>query len=154
MVEAGTAVRLPDHAVRSLPHPGRPWPGRLQERLRATLLAPPPCRSYAPSWAPSWTTSCWAPWWGLGQVVRVGDELLFDSGTYREMVQTIVNHLRAPGGAHGGAGRDLFGTSRRYVLPLLEQLDRERVTRRRGDERFSALRLRPWHPHPPQPPLP
>jgi selenocysteine-specific elongation factor len=31
--------------------------------------------------------------------------------------------------------RDLFGTSRRYVLGLLEYLDRIHVTRRVGDDR-------------------
>ena len=52
------------------------------------------------------------------------------------MVQTIVDHLRDQEALTVAQARDLFGTSRRYVLPLLEQLDRERVTRRRGDERI------------------
>ena len=33
------------------------------------------------------------------------------------------------------AAREIFGTSRKYVLPLLEYLDQQRVTRRVGDER-------------------
>jgi selenocysteine-specific elongation factor len=51
-------------------------------------------------------------------------------------VQTIVEHLRRREAITVAEARDLFGTSRRYVLPVLEQLDRERVTRRRGDERI------------------
>ena len=31
--------------------------------------------------------------------------------------------------------KDLAGVSRKYAIPLLEYLDRERVTRREGDER-------------------
>ena len=31
--------------------------------------------------------------------------------------------------------KDLFGITRKYAIPLLEYLDRERVTRRVGDER-------------------
>ena len=31
--------------------------------------------------------------------------------------------------------RDLLGASRKYVVALLEELDRRRVTRRIGDER-------------------
>ena len=31
--------------------------------------------------------------------------------------------------------KDLAGVSRKYAIPLLEYLDRERVTRRVGDER-------------------
>jgi selenocysteine-specific elongation factor len=33
------------------------------------------------------------------------------------------------------AFKDLAGVSRKYAIPLLEYLDRERVTRRVGDER-------------------
>jgi selenocysteine-specific elongation factor len=32
--------------------------------------------------------------------------------------------------------KDLTGVSRKYAIPLLEYLDRERVTRRVGDERM------------------
>ena len=31
--------------------------------------------------------------------------------------------------------KDMTGVSRKYAIPLLEYLDRERVTRRVGDER-------------------
>jgi len=31
--------------------------------------------------------------------------------------------------------KDLAGITRKYAIPLLEYLDRERVTRRQGDER-------------------
>jgi len=33
------------------------------------------------------------------------------------------------------AFKDLTGVTRKYAIPLLEYLDRERVTRRAGDER-------------------
>jgi selenocysteine-specific elongation factor len=32
--------------------------------------------------------------------------------------------------------KELAGVSRKYAIPLLEYLDRERVTRREGDERL------------------
>ena len=35
-----------------------------------------------------------------------------------------------------GAFKDLVQVSRKYAIPLLEYLDRERVTRRAGDERI------------------
>jgi selenocysteine-specific elongation factor len=34
-----------------------------------------------------------------------------------------------------GRFKDLTGVSRKYAIPLLEYLDRERVTKRIGDER-------------------
>jgi selenocysteine-specific elongation factor len=52
----------------------------------------------------------------------------------------VVGHLKAHGKITVAEVRDLFGTSRRYVLALLEHLDRERVTRRVGDERVLAVR--------------
>ena len=39
--------------------------------------------------------------------------------------------------------RDLFGTSRKYVLPLLGWFDRTGMTRRRGDFRLAGPRLPP-----------
>jgi selenocysteine-specific elongation factor len=31
--------------------------------------------------------------------------------------------------------RDVLGTTRKYILPLLEHMDERRITRRVGDER-------------------
>jgi Elongation factor SelB, winged helix len=36
--------------------------------------------------------------------------------------------------------RDLLGSSRKFVVPILERLDAEGVTRRRGDERIAGAR--------------
>ena len=45
----------------------------------------------------------------------------------------------APGGratVDVAAFKDRYGVSRKYAIPLLEYLDRERVTRRTGDVRL------------------
>jgi selenocysteine-specific elongation factor len=34
--------------------------------------------------------------------------------------------------------RDLLGSTRKYVLPILNRLDAEGVTRRRGDDRIPG----------------
>jgi selenocysteine-specific elongation factor len=47
----------------------------------------------------------------------------------------VVAHLRANGKITVADARDLFGSSRKYVLALLELLDRQRLTRRVGDDR-------------------
>ena len=51
------------------------------------------------------------------------------------MAARIVAHLNERGSVTVADARDLFGASRKYVLPLLEYLDQQRVTRRVGDER-------------------
>ena len=47
----------------------------------------------------------------------------------------IQAHLHAHGTVTVAQVRDLFGTSRKYVLALLEHLDAQGITRRIGDER-------------------
>jgi len=37
--------------------------------------------------------------------------------------------------------RDLLGSTRKYVVPILTWLDREGVTRRRGDDRVPGPAL-------------
>jgi selenocysteine-specific elongation factor len=49
----------------------------------------------------------------------------------------------APEGATASALREALGTSRKYALPLLNLLDAEGVTRRRGDVRIGGPRLPP-----------
>jgi selenocysteine-specific elongation factor len=70
-----------------------------------------------------------------GDLVRVSEGVLFSAEAYGEMVASIVNHLEAEGTIKVSKVRDLFGTSRKYALALMEHMDEERLTQRRGDER-------------------
>jgi selenocysteine-specific elongation factor len=70
-----------------------------------------------------------------GQVVRVSDGVVFSASVYDEMVARVTAHIQASGKVSLGQVRDMFGTSRKYAQALLEHLDREKVTRRVGDER-------------------
>lgn len=70
-----------------------------------------------------------------GAVVEVAPDILFEKGVYEATVQSIVATIRRKGPITVGVVRDLFDTSRKYSLALLEHLDERRVTRRVGDER-------------------
>ncbi|MCY3691636.1 MAG: selenocysteine-specific translation elongation factor [Chloroflexota bacterium] len=70
-----------------------------------------------------------------GEVVKVNETVVFTTEAYDDMVNRIVAHLEQNGSVTVAAARELFGTSRKYVLPLLEYLDQQRVTRRVDDER-------------------
>ena len=70
-----------------------------------------------------------------GQLVRLNDDVLLLSGTYEEMRDRVVGHVQAHGSITVAQVRDLFGTSRKYALGLLEHLDSSSVTRRVGDTR-------------------
>ena len=70
-----------------------------------------------------------------GDVVKVNATVIFTSAAYADMAARIVSHLQENGSVTVADARTIFGTSRKYVLPLLEYLDRQRITRRIGDER-------------------
>lgn len=70
-----------------------------------------------------------------GDVVKVNETVVFTSAAYEDMAGRIVDHLKANGTVTVADARTIFGTSRKYVLPLLEYLDQQRITRRVGDDR-------------------
>ncbi len=69
------------------------------------------------------------------KVVKVNESVVFSASAYKTMVERIIAHTRAKGTITVGDGRDMFSSSRKYILPLLEHLDQEHITRRVGDER-------------------
>jgi len=67
------------------------------------------------------------------RLIRVSDDLVFHH-TAMEKLRTMLA-ARQAARFNVGAFKDWTGVSRKYAIPLLEYLDRERVTRREGDER-------------------
>jgi len=65
------------------------------------------------------------------------DVLLFDPGAL-DRLKTEVRALKAAGPARVDVAsfKERYGITRKYAIPLLEYLDRERVTRRMGDARI------------------
>ena len=70
-----------------------------------------------------------------GRVVKVSDNVVFAASVYNDMVVGITAHIKANGKVGLAEVRDMFGTSRKYAQALLEHLDRDKVTRRVGDDR-------------------
>jgi selenocysteine-specific elongation factor len=71
-------------------------------------------------------------------LVKVSEELVFHQSTLAELRRQLAAYKsKATGVAKIDVGKfkELTGVSRKYAIPLLEYLDRERVTRRVGDER-------------------
>jgi selenocysteine-specific elongation factor len=68
-------------------------------------------------------------------VVQVSADVLFLAETYAAMVEQVSRHLRRTGKITVAEVRDLFATSRKYALALMEHLDAIGVTKRVGDER-------------------
>jgi len=71
-----------------------------------------------------------------GRIVRVNEDTVFARSAYDEAVRQLRVHLTEHRTLTVAAARDLLGTSRRYVLPLLEWMDGQKITRRVGDDRI------------------
>jgi selenocysteine-specific elongation factor len=68
-------------------------------------------------------------------LVKLSDDLVFHRDTLAALRREIVAQKKKTPKLNVGNFKDLFGVTRKYAIPLLEYLDRERVTRRVGDER-------------------
>lgn len=69
-------------------------------------------------------------------LVRVSPELIFHRDALSHLKERLASHKRSKGERISvPAFKELTGITRKYAIPLLEYLDRERVTRRAGDDR-------------------
>jgi selenocysteine-specific elongation factor len=68
-------------------------------------------------------------------LVKLSDELVFHRGALEDLRRTVAGYKSTSPKLDIAKFKDLAGISRKYAIPLLEYLDRERVTRRVGDER-------------------
>jgi selenocysteine-specific elongation factor len=71
-----------------------------------------------------------------GQLVKVGESILFLRELYEEAINRLIEYMRAHKKVTVSEARDILSTSRKYVLPLLEHMDALHITRRLGDERI------------------
>lgn len=79
-----------------------------------------------------------------GRLVKLGsstDAVLFLRESYEEAVAKLVAYLRVHGEMTAAEARDVLGTTRKYILPLLEHMDERHITRRMGDIRVLGTVL-------------
>jgi selenocysteine-specific elongation factor len=126
LAEEGNAVRLPGHNVRLT----GPQQTKIENFLKSLEQKP-----YDPP-------SNLVPEHDLlnlliaGQkVVKVSEDVVFSRAAYEEMLDRILSHMMAKGDITVAEVRDMFKTSRKYALALMEYLDGRKVTRRTGDRR-------------------
>ncbi len=126
IIQEGTAVRLATHRVRLT----QAQQASLDAFLRALSERPyAPPRNLIPE--PDTLNLLTA----RNQVVKVADDVVFSVSAYNEMVDRVTSYLKAHGKITVAEVRDMFQTSRKYALALLEYLDGKKITRRIGDER-------------------
>jgi len=130
LVDAGTALSLPEHRVTFTPAQQAAI-DRLMREFQAQPTTPPATRDAAALVG----EDVLAALVEQGRLVQVNEDVLFDADTYAELVRQVEQFIEREGSITVAQARDLFNTSRKYVLALLEHLDSIGVTRRTGDER-------------------
>jgi selenocysteine-specific elongation factor len=68
-------------------------------------------------------------------LIKVSGDLVFHQAALQELRKNLAAQKTNSSKIDVGKFKDLTGVSRKYAIPLLEYLDRERVTKRIGDER-------------------
>jgi len=75
----------------------------------------------------------------VGAITPIQPDMVF----HRQALDELIKKLRAYADKHEPersidvtSFKDLAGVSRKYAIPLLEFLDRERITRRHADRRI------------------
>lgn len=74
-------------------------------------------------------------------VVIEQDGVFFAAGAVEQAARLVAGRLAECDGLTVADVRDLLGTSRKYVLPMLNYFDRNGITRRRDDIRIAGPRL-------------
>ncbi len=126
LVEEAAIVRLPSHR--------RVLTDRQQEEVEAYLKALS-SNPYSPPTDVSIHPDLLSGLIDEGKVVRVSPEVVFGASAYEQMVKGVVQGIKSQGKITVAGVRDMFKTSRKYALALMEYLDQQKVTRRVGDDR-------------------
>ncbi len=149
-VERGEPEPEPPHAPRAAARPARAEPPlltpaalALEERLRAARVEPP-LDAELPS-------AELAALRAAGRAVRVGPQLHFHPEALVEVRARVVALAAARGAVTLAEVRDELGTSRKFAQALLEHLDAEKVTLRRGEARVLRRGAAPTARRPAEP---
>jgi len=136
VVRDANLLRLPDHKVQ-LRDEEKGFVERIKAFLGSNPLAPPDVKQIEKEM-------------GIGRarlgdvirvmerersIVRVATDLYFLADCVERVKGTLYDHLSEKSDITPASFRDLFGTSRKYTIPLLEYFDREGITIRVGDTR-------------------
>ena len=69
-------------------------------------------------------------------LIKISDDLVFHQAPLAELRRKLAAEKSRSPKLDVGRFKDLTGVSRKYAIPLLEYLDRERVTKRIGEDRI------------------
>jgi selenocysteine-specific elongation factor len=129
---AGTLIRNSSH-VPQLPPQLRDAGTRILAKLAENPLEPPNPGELATT-ADEKTALKFLT--DSAQAVILGEKAIISASAYQEAIDRVRECLQAKGQATASELRDALETTRRILIPLLEKLDKDGITLRKGDFRF------------------
>ncbi len=131
-VQSGMVIKRATHRPALPPHLQAAG-ARLRAALAAKPFDPPSRKELAPDAVAQQALRFLRE---TGEVLELSDEVVLLADSFSRMKQVIGKWLAERGAATVSELRQAVGTSRRIVVPLLERLDRDGLTRRDGDRRM------------------
>jgi len=133
-VRSGRNIRWAAHRA-SLPPALQAAGAKLRAALAANLIEPPNPGEIAPGPVDKQALKFLLD---TGEAIQLDEKAVLLVEGYEKLKNQITAHLEKTAQATASDLRQVTGTTRRILIPLLERLDREGVTRRMGD--FRSLK--------------
>jgi selenocysteine-specific elongation factor len=75
------------------------------------------------------------------EIVKLSDGILLESKNYDIMKNKLIDFLKINGTISIARVRELLGISRKYIIPLLNKMDEEKITQRKENVRVLKTKL-------------
>ena len=138
VAERGSALALPAHAPKLTVEQESAWSRARAALGREPMQPPSPALLESEYGVDRELVAALAE---RGDLVRIGTEAVFLPDAVERFAEAVVGELAATGTITVARARDLTGSSRKHVLPLLGFLDDRGLTRRSGDDRVLVMPL-------------
>ena len=136
VAERGSALALPSHAPTLTAAQEAIWSRAREALAREPLQPPSPAMLESEYGLDRELVAALAE---RGELIRIGTEAVFLPDAVGRFAEAVVAELAATGRVTVARARDITGSSRKHVLPLLGYLDDHGLTRRSGDDRILVL---------------
>ena len=133
-IQSGVTISRQTHRLELPPHL-KNAAEKIRAALKAKPLDPPSIKEIAPDAAAQQALRFLLQ---TGEAVELSKEIVLTADAYKQAVGEVRRVLSERGSATTSELRQALSTSRRVIIPLLEYLDTQGITRREGDKRVLA----------------
>ena len=127
-IRSGTIIRKKDHRPR-LPETLQLAGNRIREALNSNPLEPPSPKELVQNEDDSSALKFLLE---TGEAIQLDDKAILLSSHFENSVKKVKSFITSNGPSTAAEIRKTLGTTRRIVIPFLEHLDKEGITRREG----------------------